>query len=55
MLERGWKWAKSQNLYVLAFVLGVLGLVDALAPGSRTARLEGVAIALVAAYMWLLQ
>lgn len=52
MFVKAWQWAKAQNLYVLAASLGLFGMLDAVTPGPRADHLMGLAIALVAAFIW---
>ena len=55
MFAKAWAKAKEQNLYVLAAGLGVFGLVDAITPGPSADHAMGLAIVVIAVYMWVMQ
>lgn len=55
MFVKAWRWAKTQNFYLLATVLGVFGLVDAVTPGPVANHAIGWAIAITAIFMWAVQ
>ena len=55
MFAKSWTKVKEQNLYLLAAGLGVFGLIDAILPGPRADHLIGIAVVVVAGYMWMVQ
>lgn len=46
---------KGQNLYLWAAALGGIGLLDIVLPGPRIDHLLGIAIVIVATYVWTVQ
>ncbi len=46
-------WIRRQNLYLWATGLGLFGIADAMVPGPPADRLIGLAIAFIAAWVWL--
>ena len=51
------KYAERRNLnfYVLAFGVGLFGLIDAITLGPKLNHVFGWLIVIVSAYMWVLQ
>ena len=45
----------GQNLYVWSAALGGIGLLDIVLPGPRIDHLLGLAIVIVAVYVWVVQ
>lgn len=45
----------GQNLYVWSAALGGVGLLDIVIPGPRIDHLLGIAIVIVATYVWVVQ
>ena len=45
----------GQNLYVWAAALGGIGVLDIVLPGPRIDHVLGLAIAIVAVYVWVVQ
>ena len=46
---------RGQNLYVWSAALGGIGLLDIVIPGPRVDHLLGLAIVIVAVYVWVVQ
>ena len=55
MFAKAREWTRAGYAHVLAAGLGVFGLVDAIEPGSRADHLIGIALIIVAAFMWVVQ
>ena len=55
MFAKAREWTRAGYAHVLAAGLGVFGVMDAITPGPQADHLIGLALIIVAIFMWVVQ